>query len=283
MSYPAYRRGTFAQLDGVLHHASYSGSGDTVWLNSELAENPDPLLYDWHPDYACWSAEVPVDRCARVFSVRVYAQYRGHGVLVENLSDTGFAGVLYAEWDAAWATGNGFIQENKYEFHKKVPVEDLQEYYEKQGDLLFDRWRDKRFGGTDGMDEITGRPRGGLLATVSGREYPVLGLPAGGRVVLEEGPGRTVEVPVERCERLADVTTRAEYLGQPCQVERIDATGSVLLRHLGKPEKAAADGFDQAADGRWVREVHVFDLARYHEHHVDLFFDEWLRERQTGH
>ncbi|WP_158888545.1 hypothetical protein [Amycolatopsis anabasis] len=291
MRYPAFRRGTFALVGGVLHEASYTG-GDTVHLNSPQAENPDPELFSWNDEYAQWCGRIAADRCVRVYSVDVYAQYRGHSVLIENIGDTGLAGVRYAEWDPAWATGNGFIQQNRYEFRKKIPITELSGYYERQRDLLFDRWVERRFARRSPAPAPDDRPRSGILATVSGAEYPAR-YPVGGRIVLSvsgadnpdpalfsQGPDSrmwTAEVPVGRCARLAEVTTRAEYRGHPCQVDEIDSDGTVSLLHLGKAEKAAEDGFTHGADGRWTKSVPVFDLARYHEHHVDLLFDDWAR------
>lgn len=297
MTYPAYRRGTFALLDGVLHEASYGPGAELVRLNSRQAGNPDPALYDWDDAEAQWLATVPADRCSRVFSVDVYASYRGHSVLVGTISDTGSAHIMYAEWDGLWATGNGFIQENKYEYYKTVPVTELRDYYEKQGDLLFARWRDETFAGTGQRKPrpvaVQERPRTGLLATLSEVEYQADAYPHEGHIVLSAAGKRnpdqdqftwdsgrqrwSARVPVSECTRLAEVTTRAEYRGRPCQVRSIAADGTVVLEHLAKEAKAAEDEFEPDADGVWTKSVHVFDIARYHEHHVDLLFDEWSR------
>jgi hypothetical protein len=132
---------------------------------------------------------------------------------------------------------------------------------------------------------MTGRrPRAGVFALVDGREYQAEALPEGGVVTLvgdgpadlfqqgEDGRWRA-RVPVDRCDRLDEVTTRALYQGHDCQVVAIEQDGSVGLYYLGPDKaKAARDGFVQTEPGVWARTVNVFELARMWEHHSDLLF-----------
>lgn len=131
------------------------------------------------------------------------------------------------------------------------------------------------------------RPRAGILAMIDGREYRAESYPENGTVTLigddtadpglfRPGPDgvRRATVPLARCDRLDEVTSRAEYRGHECQVLAIDAHGSVGLQYLG-PDKsrAADDGFVQTEPGVWSRTVGVHDLHSYWEHHTDLLFD----------
>jgi hypothetical protein len=234
MNYTLYRRGTFAVVDGKSHPASYRPGEDYV----HLAGGP-----------------AAVDSCERVFSVQVYATYRGHAVLVDDIDNAGMAHVMEAEWDEDWATENGFVHENAYEYFKTVGLRELRNYYEKQTDLLFTRWRAAHFarpvegdpvgsGWRSGGHDMHGRPRSGILAGEDGR--------------------------------VAAVTTRAEYLGHPCELTGIGADGSVGIESVKLAgTRAEADGFTLGPTGRWTKAVHIFDLARYHEHHADLLFDRW--------
>jgi hypothetical protein len=236
MGYPLYRRGTFAVLDGESYPVSYRAGADEVRFSD--------------------GGPAPVQMCERVFSVQVYATYRGHGVLVDDVDFLGTAHIMEAEWDGDWATENGFVQANAYEYFKKVGLRELRNYYEKQSDLLFPRWRETRFARPveghplraewtfDTSVTVDGRPRSGILAGEDGR--------------------------------VAAVTTRAEYLGYPCEIAGIAADGSVAIHSLSADEaQAEVDGFTLAANGRWAKTVHIYDLARYHEHHADLLFDQW--------
>ncbi len=133
------------------------------------------------------------------------------------------------------------------------------------------------------------RPRNGIVALVGGREFAVESHPAGGVVALlsdtDLGDDRFVlgatgwraEVPVAECERLDEVTTRAEHRGHECLVVGIDATGSTGLYYLG-PDKtrAAADGFVQIDPGTWAKNVSIHDVVRLREHHADLLFADWV-------
>ena len=250
MSYPLYRRGMFAVLDGVSHAVTYAYGDNYVHFRDNGKPTPYPR-----------SGPIPVEMCERVFSVQVYARYRGHSVLVDDVDESGMARVMEAEWDGEWATINGFLQENKYEYYKTADLRDLREYYEKQTDLLFPRWRVAHF-----ARPIEGHPLTGALA--NGRPAMVDGRPRSGMLETEDG-------------RVAQVTTRAEYLGYPCEVAGISHDGSVGLYYLGADEdRAEADGFTRADDGRWSKTVHVYDLARYHEHHADLLFDHWRESWQ---
>lgn len=244
MTYPLYRHGTYAILDGVSQPVSYTLGEHYVYLPE--GDRPEPI---------------PVDMCERVISIQVYATYRGHGVLVDDMDADGNARVMEAEWDEEWATVNGFLHENKYEYYKTVDVRDLREYYEKQLDLLFLRWRTVHF-----ARPIDGHPLSGGWA--NGSPAVIDGRPRSG--VLENEDGRRTEV-----------TTRAEYLGHPCQVVGISPDGSVGLYYLGEDlERAQADGFELTADFRWAKTVHVYDLARYQEHHADLYFEQWRSSQE---
>ncbi|HVV13594.1 hypothetical protein [Amycolatopsis sp.] len=247
MSYPLYRHGTYALIDGVSHRVSYSFGENYVHFPDGVSEKPTP-----YPR----TEPIPVDMCERVFSVQVYASYRGHGVLIDELDEAGHARLMEAEWDGEWATVNGFVQENAYEYYKTADVRQLTDYYEKQTDLLFSRWRSAHFSRPIEGHAPTGGWANGDPAVISGR-------PRTGVVKDEDG-------------RLAEVTTRAEYLGYPCEIAGITADGSVGLYYLGADaEQAEADGFREVYDGRLAKTVHIYDLARYHEHHVDLLFDKW--------
>lgn len=240
MIYPLYRRGTFAVLAGDSHAVSYTAGADYVRFDDGETR--------------------PVDLCERVFSVQVYATYRDHTVLVEGVNEDGLARVMEAEWDGGWATENGFVHENAYEYFKTVDLRDLRNYYEKQSDLLFTRWRAVHFP----------RPVGGLRPGEDWTgDHAVGGRPRSGVLAGEDG-------------RVAAVTTRAEYLGHPCEVAGIAADGSVRIHSLSlEGPRAEADGFFLGDNGRWAKIVHIYDLARYHEHHADLLFDRW-RESAPG-
>jgi hypothetical protein len=136
-------------------------------------------------------------------------------------------------------------------------------------------------------DAMTGqRPRDGVFALVDGREYRAESAPEGGVVTLvSDGPadpalfrqdqdGRwRAQVPVDRCDRVDEVTTWALYQGHDCQVVAIEKDGSVGLYYLGPDKaKAARDGFVQTDPGIWARTVNVYELARVWEHHRDLLF-----------
>ncbi|MTD59540.1 hypothetical protein [Amycolatopsis pithecellobii] len=246
MSYPRYRRGVFAVIDGQSRPVSYTVGENYVYPPSGDRTEP-----------------IPVDMCERVVSIQVYATYRGHGVLVDDMDENGNALVMEAEWDHEWATANGFLHENKYEYFKTVEVTELRDYYEKQLDLLFLRWRSAHFS----------RPLEGLPLTggwANGSPQIIDGRPRSG--VLETEDGRTVEV-----------TTRAEYFGHPCEIAGISADGSVGLYYLGDDhDRAAADGFEPGEDARWARTVHIYDLARYQEHHADLDFEKWRSTREPA-
>ncbi|TVT33363.1 hypothetical protein FNH05_27175 [Amycolatopsis rhizosphaerae] len=251
MSYPLYRRGTFAVIDGVSYPVSYANGDNYVRFADGDENRPTPYPRD---------SPVPVDLCERVFSVQVYASYRGHSVLVDGVDELGGARVMDAEWDGEWATINGFVQENRYEYYKHIDLRDLRDYYEKQSDLLFTRWRAAHF-----ARPIDGHPfRGGWA---NGESAVVGGRPRSGILEIEDG-------------RVTEVTTRAEYRGFPCEIAGISPDGSVGLYYVGvDQERAEADGF-RPRDGRPAKTVHVYDLARYHEHHLDLQFERWRQSRE---
>ena len=137
------------------------------------------------------------------------------------------------------------------------------------------------------------RPRAGIFAIVGGREFAAESYPENGVVTLvsdaQDNPDPDVfgrderadrwraEVLTDDCERLDEVTTRANCQGHECQVVAIEADGSVGLHYLG-PEKARAarDGFVQVEPGVWARTVSIYDLSSLWEHHADLLFAEWV-------
>jgi hypothetical protein len=133
------------------------------------------------------------------------------------------------------------------------------------------------------------RPRSGYVAVVDRREYTAESAPDGGVVTLvsdaERNPDPALferdarsgqwraEVLVEQCDRLDEVTTKAQYRGYECQVVAIEQDGSVGLYYLGPDKaKAARDGFVQTEPGVWARTVNVHEVARLWEHHTDLLF-----------
>ncbi|OXM74415.1 MULTISPECIES: hypothetical protein [Amycolatopsis] len=256
MTYPLYRTGTIAVVDGVSYPVSYAAGENYVHFPQVSDARPAPF-----PRQELAGA-VPVEMCERVFSVQVYASYRDHRVMVDAAFDNGTARVLDAEWDNEWATINGFVQENSYEYYKTVDMRDLRDYAERQNDLLFTRWRAARFARpVEGIPLHGGWPNG-QAAVVAGR-------PRSGVLETEGG-------------RVAEVSTRAEYLGYSCEVAGITMDGSVGVHYLGSDfERADADGFRPGPDGRWSKTVHIFDLARYHELHRDLLFDQWRESRDS--
>jgi hypothetical protein len=136
------------------------------------------------------------------------------------------------------------------------------------------------------------RPRSGVVATIDGREYQANSYPHEGVVTLysreAENPDPAVfssheglwlaTVPVGHCDRLAEVTTVADYRGHTCQVVSIDEDGTTGLYYLGDDMAAMPrDGFVQVDAGTWAKTAHIGELARYRELHRDLLFDSWVR------
>ncbi|HEU5473268.1 MAG TPA: hypothetical protein VFV67_21700 [Actinophytocola sp.] len=136
------------------------------------------------------------------------------------------------------------------------------------------------------------RPRTGIFATVDGVEYPANSYPEGGAVTLvvraQANPnpdlfGRDTEhdvwaatVPTDRCERIVEITSIANYQGHTCQVIAIDPDGSVGLHYVGTEQAAVVrHGFVQVDQGTWARTVAVHEITQYRERHTDLMFDEW--------
>jgi hypothetical protein len=141
------------------------------------------------------------------------------------------------------------------------------------------------------------RPRSGVIATVNGREHQADSYPREGVVTLFSreaenpdpalfAPGNGLwlaTVPVAQCERLAEVTTVADYRGHTCQVVSIDEDGTTGLYYLGADMAAMPrDGFVQIDPGTWAKTVHIGELARYRELHRDLLFDAWVRGGGNG-
>lgn len=142
------------------------------------------------------------------------------------------------------------------------------------------------------------RPRTGIFATVDGVDYPVNTYPDDGTVQLvvraAENPDPnlfgwdagfgvwTATVPLDRCARLVEVTSLADYEGHSCQVVGIEPDGSVGLYYLGNEQSAVArDGFVQIDQGTWARTVGIHEINRYRERHTDLKFDRW--KETAGH
>lgn len=138
------------------------------------------------------------------------------------------------------------------------------------------------------------RPRTGLYATINGAEYQCNDYPRDDQVLLvsraSENPDPALfarhnnvwaaTVHIDQCERLDDVTTRADYLGHRCQILSIADNGDVGLYFLGDDKSAAArDGFVQVDPGTWAKTVNIYDLHSFHEHHADLLFDRWWRRQ----
>jgi len=143
------------------------------------------------------------------------------------------------------------------------------------------------------------RPRTGVYATVNGVEYKCNDYPRDDQVLLlsreAENPDPrlftrdeanqlwTALVPVDQCERLADVTTRADYRGNRCQVLSIAPNGDVGLYFLGDDKSVAEkDGFIQVDPGTWAKTVNIHDLRTYHEQHADLRYERWWRKHHPG-
>ena len=139
------------------------------------------------------------------------------------------------------------------------------------------------------------RPRSGIYAVVNGVEYLCNDYPQDDRVVLisrepdnpdpnlftRDEPTQTwvANVHLDQCERLHDVTTRADYLGHRCQVVSIAPNGEVGLYFLGDDKSAARkDGFVQIDPGTWAKTVNIYDLYTYYEHHADLLYERWWRK-----
>ena len=138
------------------------------------------------------------------------------------------------------------------------------------------------------------RPRSGVYATVNGTEYLCNDYPRDDQVLLvsrePENPDPNLftrnndlwvaQVHIDQCERLADVTTRADYLGNRCQVVSIAPNGDVGLYFLGDDKSVARkDGFVQVDPGTWAKTVNVYDLDSFHEHHADLLYERWCRKQ----
>ncbi|WP_236790097.1 hypothetical protein [Amycolatopsis sp. GM8] len=136
------------------------------------------------------------------------------------------------------------------------------------------------------------RPRSGILATVDGREYQASSYPREDAVTLfsrqtenpdpelfaEQDGQWLATVPLARCDRLAEVTTVADYRGHQCQVISIGEDGATGLYYLGDDMAAMPrDGFVQTDAGTWAKTVHIGELARYRELHRDLLFNAWVR------
>jgi hypothetical protein len=143
------------------------------------------------------------------------------------------------------------------------------------------------------------RPRTGIFTEIGGREYEVDADPREGVVTLfsrePENPDPALfqwngslgawlaSVPVDRCDRLVEVTTVADYRGHPCQVISIGADGATGLYYLGEDMAALPrDGFVQIDVGTWAKTVDIHELARYRELHRDLLFDAWARAGSPG-
>jgi hypothetical protein len=146
MTYPPFRSGQFARANGREHEVDYERDSDSVFIIDKSPENPDPSRYEWVDYYRGWVGEFPLSGFDRVFAVHTYARYSGYRCEVMSFGDDGTAEIRYADWNGAWATtAGGFVERNKYEFFKTVPVGELHDYHEEQRDLLFGKWRESTF------------------------------------------------------------------------------------------------------------------------------------------
>jgi hypothetical protein len=143
------------------------------------------------------------------------------------------------------------------------------------------------------------RPRSGIYATVNGAEYPCGDYPRDDHVLAfsraRDNPDPTLftsrdadqrwvaQVHVDRCERLAQVTTRAGYQGHECQVISIAPSGEVGVYFLGDDRSAARrDGFIQVDPGTWAKTVNIYELYSFREHHIDLLYERWWRKHHPA-
>ena len=146
MTYPGFRSGEFAVVNGRERSCSYIFQTATVSFFTRAPENPDPAIYTWYERGQGWLAELPASQFDRVFAVDTLATYRGYRCRVMNLFEDGTAEILYDDWNGAWAgTAGGFEQREKYEYYKIVPMSELYDYHEEQRDLVFDSWREQNF------------------------------------------------------------------------------------------------------------------------------------------
>ncbi|MGQ0838435.1 hypothetical protein [Actinokineospora sp.] len=135
MRYTGPRTGQFAVIDGVTHPCTYSPTEDRVVLKSRQAENPDGALFGWHDRYQGWVADLPGERCDRVYAARSYARWQGHRVAIDAVAEA--ATVTYADDNGAWAAEHGFTQVDKYTYQRDVPAAELHDVHEEQRDLRF--------------------------------------------------------------------------------------------------------------------------------------------------
>ncbi|MEU4742749.1 hypothetical protein AB0G02_20110 [Actinosynnema sp. NPDC023658] len=133
-------------MNGREYEAAYRNDSDTVVVIEKTPENPDPSRYQWVDYYRGWVGKYPLSDCDRVFAVNTFARYSGYRVEVVSVNDDGTVKIQYADWNGAWATtAGGFVEHNKYELFKTVPVRELHDYHEEQRDLLFQKWRERTF------------------------------------------------------------------------------------------------------------------------------------------
>jgi hypothetical protein len=146
MTYPGFRSGTFAVVNGRERSCSYIFQTKTVTFFTRAAENPDPAIYTWYDRGKGWLAELPASQFDRVYAVSTFVSYYGYRCEVVEFKDDGTAELRYSDWNGAWAgMQGGFEQREKYEFYKVVPVSELYDYHEEQRDLVFDDWREQNF------------------------------------------------------------------------------------------------------------------------------------------
>jgi hypothetical protein len=277
MSYVGVRAGVFAVLDGREYEASPPTREDgTVLLKARAGEDPDSSRFGWSERIGQWRARVPTAELDRIYQAIGHARYGGRPVNITQIDDSGVA--------TAYSTGqaDGFSQVDRGVWVGDVPVWTLRDVHEVQIDLLFRQWRQ--------ADLTARRPRTGLFAMVTGREYRAEFASSGRRAVIlvgdtERNPDPALfkphrqsdewraQVRVEQCERLDEVMTMALYRGHECQVTVIEPDGSVRLHFCGPDRsKAARDGFVQTEPDVMVRMVNICDLARLWERHADLLF-----------
>lgn len=145
MAYTGLRNDVFASYRGREYTATPLFADGTLMIRSFAGENPDPELFEWNQYLDAWQARVPASNVDRLYQAVTYARYQGHLVQIDSVDESGQALAYLADGDGLWGAQNGFEQVDKYVRSKLVPSAELVDVYEKQEDMLFDRWRDATF------------------------------------------------------------------------------------------------------------------------------------------
>ncbi len=302
MTYTGIRSGMYAVYGGVEFKATPLQADGTVLLRLFAEDNPDPKLFRRNEHLGIWQTQVPAADCERIYQATAYARYQGHRVNVNTLDGSGTAQVYYADTSYGWPEKNGFTQIDKLVFLKDASAWDLREVHEQQHDQLFAQWREATFARANSTQApeqgrkaaAAGdfvRPRSGSFATLNRREYRAEISPETGMVSLlsttVENPDPALfqrserhdqwraQVHSEQCERLDEVSTWAQHLGQICQVLAINCDGSVDLQCLWPHDaKAARAGFTQSKTqpNIWEKTTDIHELRSLWENHTDLLF-----------